>query len=116
MNQLTEQQRYTIASMYSTGTTQKEIAKTIGKCKILINSKLKRNSDGRDGTYNSELAQRKSEERHRKKPKKIRLTASVKAHIKCKLELHYSPEQIFGRSKLEGVLCVSTGAIYQYIG
>ena len=115
MSHLTFEQRYAIAVMYQNGKKKSEIAVTIGKDKSVITRELQRNCDKRNGKYDSELAQRKCQKRHLEKPKKILLTTAVKEYIDNKLEVKYSPEQIAGNAKKEGVLCVSAERIYQYI-
>lgn len=115
MSHVTRLQRYTISVMYQQGYKQKEIASAISKDKSVISREIKRNSDGRSGEYKYELAQRKCENRHKSKPKYIRLTKEVKSYINKKLAQEYSPEQIYGRSFIERELCVSHETIYQYI-
>jgi len=115
MSYLTLKQRYAIAVMYQNGKKKSEIATTIGKDKSVITRKFQRNCDKRNGKYDSELAQRKCQKRHLEKPKKILLTTAVKEYIDKKLEVKYSPEQIVGTAKKEGVSCVSAERIYQYI-
>jgi transposase, IS30 family len=115
MKHLTDKQRYIIAEMYAQKYSQKDISEVINKDKSTVSSEIRRNCDKRNGRYNADLAQRKTEERHRKKKKKIRLTEGVKTYIRSKLQECYSPEQIYGRSQLEGFECISTEAIYRYI-
>lgn len=115
MSHLTEAQRYTISSMLKEGYTQKEIASIIEKDKSVVSREKNRNSDKRSGEYRYDLAQRKYEERQRNKPKKRYLTVAVENYIVLNLEQKYSPEQIVGTAKKEGICCVSTERIYQYI-
>jgi IS30 family transposase len=115
MTQITAEQRYTISVLRKEGKSKKEIAKTIGKHPSSIGRELKRNCDLRSGEYRSELAEKKCRERHKFKLKAIKLTEEIKWHIYSKLKLRYSPEQIYGRAKLEGIKMVSHETIYQYI-
>jgi IS30 family transposase len=115
MIHLTEEQRYTISVMNDNGNTQSKIATTIGKDKSTVSRELRRNCDKRSGEYRKVLAQRKCEDRHRDKPKKRRFTTEVKAYVDKSLLEDYSPEQIAGRAKLDGVECVSHECIYQYV-
>lgn len=115
MKHLTDKQRYVIAEMYAQKYSQKDISEIINKDKSTVSREIRRNCDKRNGRYNADLAQRKTDERHRKKKKKIRLTEGVKTYIRSKLQECYSPEQIYGRSQLEGFECISTEAIYRYI-
>lgn len=115
MSHLTTQQRYTIEVMLSKGYTQKEIAESIGKHRSVIYREIKRNCDKRSGNYRHELAQRKYCERQESKPKSIRFTEEVKKNIDRYLEEDYSPEQIVGILKKQGLPTVSVERIYQYI-
>lgn len=115
MSHLTKQQRYTIEVMYQNGKKKTEIAHIIGRDKSVITREIQRNCDLRNGQYHADLAQRKCEKRHEQKPKKIKLTQPLKAYIEAGLVKKYSPEQIAGTAKKEGVLCVSTERIYQHI-
>lgn len=115
MSHITKEQRYTISVMNQQNHSQKAIAAAIGKCKSVVSRELKRNSDKRNNEYKHELAQKKYNERLATKPKIIKLTAAVKAFIGEKLSIKYSPEQIAGFAKKEGIICVSHERIYQYI-
>jgi IS30 family transposase len=102
--------------MIQNGYSQKEIAEAIGKDKSTISREIRRNRDKRSGEYRPKLAQRKYEQRQRSKPKKIYFTEEeVKNYVDSKLLEDYSPEQICGRAKVEGIKCVSHERIYQYI-
>ena len=115
MSQITESQRYTIEVLLNQGISKNEIAKIIGKHPSSVYRELKRNSDARNGVYRSNLAQRKTNERHLSKSKKIRFTDQVKSYVNNQLENELSPEQISGLAKDQGVACVSHETIYQYI-
>jgi IS30 family transposase len=115
MSQITNEQRYTISSMLKTGCTQSFIAKTINKDKSVVSRDRKRNSDSRSGEYRYGLAQRKADNRHRNKPKKVYFTNEVKSNVDELLKEDYSPEQIVGTLKKKGKMTVSVERIYQYI-
>lgn len=101
--------------MYQNGKKKSEIAAMIGKNKSVITREIARNCDKRSKKYDASLAQRKCRKRHEEKAKKILLTQPVKEYIDKKLDQKYSPEQIAGIAKGEGVFCVSHERIYQYI-
>lgn len=115
MKHLTVEQRYTISVMKSKGYKKNQIAQTIGKDTSTVTRELQRNSDKRNGEYRHELAQRKCNERHQSKPKTQRFTDLVKKHVDKWLLEDYSPEQIAGRAKRDGLDCVSHERIYQYV-
>jgi IS30 family transposase len=115
MKHLTVEQRYAISIMIGKGSKLKVIAEAIGKDKSTVTRELQRNSDGRSGEYRFGLAQRKCDQRHQSKPKRLHFTKEVQAHVDTWLLEDYSPEQIAGRAKLDGVDCVSHERIYQYV-
>lgn len=115
MSHLTKAQRYEIFAMHKQGFTNTKIAEAIGKDKSTVGRELKRNCDKRSGRYDADLAQRKYEQRQREKPKAVRFTQEVMERVEAMLRMDYSPEQIVGRCKLEGLECVSVERIYQHI-
>ena len=115
MKHLTVEQRYTISVMQGHGFSQSAISKMIGKDKSVVCRELKRNCDKRSGKYESNLAQRKYERRLTEKPKQVKFTDEVKIFVDGLLNADYSPEQIAGRAKLDGKICVSHERIYQHV-
>lgn len=115
MSQLTKAQRYTISVMRKRNFSMGEIAAVIGKHKSTISRELRRNCDRRSGRYDADLAQRKCERRQKGKPHRVRFTEEVRLRVEAMLREDYSPEQIVGRCKLEGLECVSVETIYQYV-
>lgn len=107
-------QRYTISAMLKENFSQKAIASAIGVSESTVSRELKRNS-AHDGSYDSKEAQRLYRDRMRTKKKHRRFTESMKGLVCDKLCLDWSPEQIHGFCKNEGIDCVSHEAIYQYI-
>lgn len=101
--------------MRTAGHSQKDIAKAIDKDKSVVSRELRRNSDQRNGVYKHELAQRKYEQRQKNKPKCRRFSTEVQSFVDEYIKLDFSPEQVAGRAKKVGVVCVSPERIYQYI-
>jgi IS30 family transposase len=112
---LTLEQRYNISALVKTNHSQGQIAELIGCSKSTVSRELGRNCDQRDGSYWPDLAQRKTNARHKAKPKPKRLTARIEAHVRQKLEADYSPEQIVGDAARKGIECVSHERIYQLV-
>jgi len=115
MSHLTQEQRYTIEVLNKEKYTQTAIAERIGKHKSVVCRELKRNCDKRNGSYRASLAHRRCKKRHSDKNKKILFTDEVKDYVTKWIKEDYSPEQIVGLSKIEGLLCVSIERIYQFI-
>lgn len=115
MKHLTQGQRYEISALVKTNHSQGQIAEQVGCSKSTVSRELRRNCDRRDNSYWPELAQRKAVARQKAKPRKRRLTASVQAYVREKIEADYSPEQIVGHAARKGIECVSHERIYQFV-
>ena len=115
MSHLTYEQRYAISVMLKSKYRQKQIAEAIDKDKSVVSRENARNCDKRNGNYDADLAERKYEKRRDSKPKKVYFTAEIQEMVEDKLAKKYSPEQIVGVAKKEGVACVSHERIYQHI-
>jgi len=115
MSHLTYEQRYAISVMLKAKYRQKQIAEAIDKDKSVVSREIARNCDKRNGNYDADLAERKYEKRRDSKPKKVYFTAEIQEMVEDKLAKKYSPEQIVGVAKKEGVACVSHERIYQHI-
>ena len=115
MAHITQEQRYTIEVLLARGESITNIAKAIGKHKSVVSREIARNKDMRSGKYKADLAQRKYEKRQKEKPKKIHFTQEVKEKVDELLKEDYSPEQIAGYCKKEGIESVSHERIYQYV-
>ena len=102
MKHLTREQRYGISLMLQEGKSRKDIAKAIGVNTSTISRELRKNCDMRNGTYNYDLAQRKYETRLKLRGRKPVFTKEMKDTVVSLLEEGYSPEQIKGRSNVEG--------------
>jgi len=107
MKHLTREQRYGISLMLQEGKSRKDIAKAIGVSTSTISRELRKNCDMRNGTYNYDLAQRKYEIRLKLRGRKPVFTEEMKETVISLLEEGYSPEQIKGRSNVEGFAMVS---------
>ena len=115
MKHLTVEQRYAIYTMLQIPMTQKDIALAIGVHKSTISRELKRNCDMRSGKYIMDLAQRKAAQRKAEKLHKEVFTTGMQRQAKKLLKRGFSPEQIAGRSKINGKAMVSHETIYRWI-
>ena len=111
--QLTETQRYQIYALRKAGVKQKEIASNIGTHPSTISRELRRNRGQRG--YRPAQAHRKAMERHRNKPKAIRLGEAQKSYIEKYIKEEWSPEQISATMVSSGIVGVSHETIYQYL-
>lgn len=109
------EQRYQISALLDAGHSRDKVAEHLGVHKSTVSREVSRNWDGRNSTYRPELAQRKSDERQKAKPKRKCFTASVEEYVVSKLKQDFSPEQIAGKARLQRIDCVSAERIYQYV-
>ena len=115
MSHLTSEQRYTISVLLNRDVSQSKIAETIGKDKSVVSREIRRNRDQRSGEYRADLADRKHRRRQKEKPKKKDFTTEIQERVEELIREDYSPEQIVGHCKEEGLDCVSHERIYQHI-
>ncbi len=115
MSQLTLEQRYEIAALRSAGKTLEQIASTLGFHKSSIGRELRRNSDARNGDYRPKLAERKCRARHRDKHKRVSFTPEIVKSVDSLIGLDYSPEQIVGYCRKNGIDRVSVETIYLHV-
>ena len=118
-NHLSPEQRYQIEILIKQGVTQDDIARAIGVNKSTICRELRRNTGlrGRNaGEYVARIAQNRTDERHKLKPKNIRFKAELKEQARVWLqEEKLSPELIAAKWELDGIPGVSHETIYQWI-
>jgi IS30 family transposase len=93
--------------------TLTEIARMLDRSQSTIYRELARNT-GRRG-YRHRQAERLATERHEVKPKAIKLTDDIRLIIDKHIALDWSPEQICGRLKSDGILNLHHETIYHYI-
>ncbi|MCW2121240.1 helix-turn-helix domain-containing protein [Flavobacterium sp. 7A] len=113
MSQITQEQRYIIETLLNENYSKLGIAERLKKDVSTIYREIKRNYDKRNNNYRAVLAHRRCEERHFDKRKRIRFTTEVKDFVEHWIKQEYSPEQIMGRAKEQGLNCVSHERIYQ---
>jgi IS30 family transposase len=111
---LTREQRYEIEVLLRAGKSQKEIAELLDKHKSVISRELKRNSHKRG--YSARLAEQYANERKERFRRKRKFTDSIRQKVIRELtQEQWSPEQIVGRARRDGVPIVSHERIYQFV-
>lgn len=111
--QLTSEERYHIWQMKRIGQSNREIGKQTGRCHTTISRELKRNTGGNG--YRHKQAHEMARQRHRDKPKVIKLSDDLKETVQAKLELGWSPEIICGRLKHEQNIQLHHESLYRWI-
>ena len=109
--QLTQEQRYQIKAFLSVGTKKLAIARELGVAKSTIYREVKRNAGQRG--YRPKQAHGKALKR-RKTKSQTRVSAETWALVEKRLRKDWSPEQISGRLKENGIY-ISHQRIYQYV-
>jgi len=100
--------------LLQTGSKQKEIARIVGTSESIISREIKRNSSKR--TYSARMAQDFAEERKVRYCRVRKFTPEIEKRVRYLMEEEqWSPEQIVGWCKKEGLPTVSYERIYQYV-
>lgn len=90
-----------------------EIAKNLNRSYSTIYREIKRNTGLK--SYRHGQANRWTIERHETKNKSIKLTHEIKSIVEEYIKRQWSPEQVCGRLKSEGKVCLHHETLYQYI-
>ncbi len=110
---LSLEERHYIELSLKEGVSQKKISNILGRCQSSITREIKRNT-GKRG-YRHKQANNFAIERHKNKEKAVKLTAKIKEQLNGYIKKDWSPEQISGRLKLEGIINLHHETIYRYI-
>lgn len=112
---LTMEQRYKIDALHKAGHKAPDIADQLDVNKSTIYRELKRNSSKR-GFYNARSAHDISKEKKERFTHNRKFNRAMERFIRDKLSNEqWSPEQIAGYCKVNGILMVSHERIYQFI-
>jgi IS30 family transposase len=115
MKHITSEERHTIDILLRQNQSPTRIARELGREPSSITREIQRNCDKRSGEYRHELAHRKALRRKVEKGTRNDYTEEIKLYVKKQLAEQYSPEQIAGTAKRQGIKCVSHETIYQHI-
>jgi IS30 family transposase len=110
---VTQEERYQIYAYKKAGFSKIQIAEMLSRHVSTIKRELGRNK-GQKG-YRPQQAHGFAQERHQVKPKAIKMTDAMQQHVREKLSLEWSPEQIQGRLMAEGARSVCPKTIYEFI-
>jgi IS30 family transposase len=115
MKHITSEERHTIDILLRQNQSPTRIARELGREPSSITREIQRNCDKRSGEYRHELAHRKALRRKAEKGTRNDYTEEIKLYVKKQLAEQYSPEQIAGTAKRQGIKCVSHETIYLHI-
>ncbi len=114
-SQLHTEERYSIALMRARRCSVIEIARELGRHRSTIYREVRRNAAKFDQAYRPFFAIEKANGRRRRSRRNRRYTPEHFAVIERLLREDYSPEQVVGRLRLEGVRVMSHETIYLHI-
>jgi IS30 family transposase len=110
---LTEDERYQIYEGVTENQSHRAIALLINKHHSAVSREVKRNTGLRG--YRPKQAQEKAHKRHHNKPRHKKLTSAVQLLIAKNIQHEWSPDQIQGRLRGEGLPMVCATTIYGFI-
>lgn len=111
---LTPDDQLRISTLKQQGLNCSQIAKIMDRNRSTISRELKRNRC-KDRRYRVEKARRRSRHRRRLSRRNLRLSVDDLRFIETKLADHWSPVQIAGYGKVQGIIDVSHETIYRHI-
>lgn len=115
--QLTQEERDTIATLYAQRVSLSEIARRIHRNKSTISREISRNKAPIRNVYGACRAHEKAKERKRQAGKRARLkNSTIRNYVKRHLRMGWTPDQIAGSLKArypQYKICVES--IYQFI-
>ena len=107
------EERHYIEYELKKGISQNKIAQLLQRSQSSISREIRRNRTQQG--YRYQVAHRECQQRHKEKIKYIKLTPALKQRIEQDLEQQWSPKQIAGRLKQEGLTPLHHEAIYRYV-
>jgi IS30 family transposase len=111
---LTQDERWHIFMLKGNGISLRSIARSLDRDPSVISRELKRNSN--DCYYRPTKAHNQYLQRRLDAASKARsITIEIQEIIRSKLKLFWSPEQISGRLKTDGIASVSHESIYKMV-
>jgi IS30 family transposase len=120
-DQLSDGERKAIARMLASGQSQRRIAAVLGRAPSTIGRELRRNSQGtrrwQTGRYDPDRAAALTERRRRRgRGHKLARQPALRAYVRDRLAMGWSPEQIAGRlARQKGCTIISHESIYRFI-
>jgi len=94
----------------------RSIAERLGRSPASVSREICRNGSPLIAWYTPRLAEARSNLKRKSRGRKDRLkTETIRRYVVEKMKIGWSPEQIAGRMKIEGVGSISHEAIYQFV-
>jgi IS30 family transposase len=113
-HQLTSEERYTLSALRKEGLNQSQIAKRLGRHRSTICRELQRNAS-RLGVYRPSKASEKTNGRRSRSRRNQRFTRHDMRRVEALIGKQWSPEQVSGHLRRQGILSISHETIYRHI-
>jgi len=113
--QLTSEERYMLATLRKQGCNQSQIARLLGRHRSTICRELRRNCSHSDGRYRASTAQERTNGRRSRSRRNQRFSQQQFALVDQLLCRQWSPEQVSGYLRCQGLLLISHETIYRHI-
>jgi len=113
-HQLTSEERYALSKLRKQGYTVRGIARALGRAPSTISREVRRNSR-KDGGYRHSTAHDFARWRRSRSRRNQRFGDDDWALVLTHLKNDWSPEQVAGRLREDGVLRISHESIYRHI-
>ena len=114
-HQITGEERYALAVLRQQGHSAAAIARHLGRHRSTITREVRRNGGASDGAYRPPLADWYARGRRWRSRRNRRFSAADQELVGALVRRQWSPEQIAGRLRREGRLCISHETIYRWI-
>jgi IS30 family transposase len=113
--QITPEERYILGTLRKQGYSNAEIARVTRRHRSTISREFARNHSTYDGAYRPSAAQEKANGRRLNCRRNKKFSQGEWELVESLLREKYSPEQISGRLRAEGILDISHEAIYVHV-
>lgn len=113
--QITAAERYTLALLRRQGLTSAAIARLLGRHRSTIGREIDRNRTRSDGHYRAQMADWYARGRRSRSRRNQRFSPADWRQVHALLRQDWSPEQVAGRLRREGILSISHETIYRAI-
>ena len=113
--QLSPAERYMLAALRRQGLNQSQIARALGRHRSTVCRELCRNSTRADGRYRASTAQERTNGRRSRSRRNLRFSARDFALVNELLCRQWSPAQVAGHLRRQGLLSISHETIYRHV-
>jgi IS30 family transposase len=114
-HQITSEERYSLGLLRQRGLRPAAIARVLGRHRSSITREIHRNQSHSDATYRPQLANWYAHRRRSRSRRNTQFTLADWVRVEALVREDWSPEQIAGRLRRDGVLTISHETIYRRV-